>query len=116
MTIDDNINGIEDLGDPEDLIMSDIQEQEMSKILEQQILIDQTEKIITCAFDRCSEMDIVNCRKCSRPFCIMHSNRFSPNFCKECFSNIACMESRFTRTFEDYDEKTDNLVVTKQSC
>jgi|SRR5579859_229510 len=102
MPIDDN--------EP-DLILSDIQEQANDKVL-----ADQVENIITCAFDRCSEMDVHNCKKCGRPYCIMHSNRFSPNFCKECFTNLACIESKFTRTFEDYDEETDKTIVTRESC
>ena len=107
MPIDDDI---------EDLILSDTQEQELSLVQEAQVLVDQSKKIITCAFDRCTEMDVHYCRKCERPYCIMHSNRFSPNFCKECFANLACIESKFTRTFEDFDEKTDKLIITKQSC
>src|SRR5260370_42362783 len=99
--------------DEPDLILCD--EEEISKQLYAQQLIT-TEKIITCAFNRCSEMDVHYCRKCERPYCIMHSNRFSPNFCKECFTNLACIESKFTRTFEDFDEKTDKLIITKQSC
>lgn len=99
MPIDDN---------SEDLIISDMQEQND--------LLSSIEKIITCAFDKCSEMDVVNCKKCSRPYCIMHSNKFSPNFCKDCFTNLACLEAKFTRTFEDFDEITDKLIITKQSC
>ena len=109
MAIDDEI---------EDLILSDTEQQDLdlrTEILDK-TLVEQSEKIITCAFDRCAEMDVHYCRKCERPYCIMHSNRFSPNFCKECFANLACIESKFTRTFEDFDEKTDKLIITKQSC
>jgi hypothetical protein len=74
-----------------------------------------TESIIVCAFD-CCEQEIRRCRKCNRPYCIMHTSRFSPNFCKECFSNLAVIESKFHRTFQDYDAKTDKLVVRKESC
>jgi hypothetical protein len=96
-----------------DLISSDVSDAIARQ--DQEELKAATENIITCAFD-CSEMDIVNCRKCSRPFCIMHSNRFSPNFCKECFANLACIEDKFTRTFEDYNEVTEKLTITRQSC
>lgn len=75
-----------------------------------------TDSLITCKFDNCTELDIVYCRKCNRPFCIMHSNRFSPNFCKECFSNLASIEDKFTRTFEDYDSKSDKVTITRESC
>lgn len=74
-----------------------------------------SDTITICAFN-CSEQDVKVCRKCNRAYCIMHANRFSPNFCKECFSNLALMEGKFTRTFEDYDEKLDKLVITKESC
>ena len=110
-----------DSDNDEDLILSDLETDKIQSIsvkLEEidKDLANQAQKIITCAFDRCSEMDIHYCRKCERPYCIMHSNRFSPNFCKECFANLACIESKFTRTFEDFDEKTDKLIITKQSC
>ena len=82
MPIDDN--------EP-DLIISDLQEQTVAQQQADQVLVDQSQKIITCAFDRCAEMDVHYCRKCERPYCIMHSNRFSPNFCKECFANLACI-------------------------
>jgi hypothetical protein len=102
--------------DNEDLILSDSHAQLVIQAQKEQILVDQSQKIITCAFDRCTEMEVHYCHKCERPYCIMHSNRFSPNFCKECFANLACIESKFTRTFEDFDAKTDRLVITKQSC
>lgn len=104
MPIDDQKN--------EDLILADIQEQAQD-LKDLEIL---TESIVTCAFEQCTELDTVNCRKCQRPFCIMHSNKFSPNFCKECFSNLASLEDKFTRTFEDYDDKTDKLIITRESC
>lgn len=69
---------------------------------------------ITCAF--CTEQEFRKCRKCNRNFCIMHANRFSPNFCKECFANLSPIESKFTRTFEDYNTKTEQVVITKESC
>lgn len=76
-------------------------------------------KEITCIFD-CSEQNVQKCRKCGRPFCIMHANRFSPNFCKECFSNLAVIEGKFHRTFSEevYVEETDSVktVVTNESC
>ena len=74
------------------------------------------EIIDVCAFNDCSEQNTQKCRKCQRQFCIMHANRFSPNFCMECFKNLALIESKFTRTFEDFDENTEKLIITKQSC
>jgi hypothetical protein len=70
---------------------------------------------ITCAFD-CTEQNVQRCRKCNRPFCIMHANRFSPNLCKECFTNLSVVEGKFQRTFEDYDAKSDKVTLTRETC
>jgi hypothetical protein len=56
--------------------------------------------VTICAFD-CSEQNVKRCRKCNRPFCIMHSNHFSPNFCKDCFKELAIIEDKFKRTFDE---------------
>lgn len=111
----------------EDLILSDIalgakewnmeSEQFGSNIQEQQTEPEiTTDDLVICAFEKCTELDVVQCRKCQRPFCIMHANKFSPNFCKDCFSNLASLEDKFTRTFEDFDTKADKLIVTRESC
>lgn len=52
-----------------------------------------------CAFS-CSEQNTKRCRKCNRPFCIMHCNHFSPNFCKDCFKDLAIVADKFKRTFD----------------
>lgn len=69
-----------------------------------------------CAFSNCTEQHTQTCRKCERHYCIMHANRFSPNFCMECFKNLSLIESKFTRTFEDFDIKRDKFVVHSESC
>ena len=74
------------------------------------------EVISVCVFNNCTEQHTSECRKCKRQFCIMHANRFSPNFCMDCFKNLAFIEEKFTRTFEDFDTKADKLIVSKQSC
>jgi len=96
-----------------DLIISDINEQKEEEVFKESLKND---PVLTCAFDHCTELDVKSCRKCNRLYCIMHANRFSPNFCKECFSNLSCIESKFTRTFEHYDEIKDQVIITKQSC
>lgn len=74
------------------------------------------EKLRVCVFENCTEEKVRECLKCKRLFCIIHANRFSPNFCKECFTNLAVVEGKFTRTFDYYNEDTDEVIVTKESC
>ena len=74
-----------------------------------------SENLLTCSFVPCTEENVVRCRKCNRTFCVMHSNPFSPNFCKECFKNLAAIESKFERVFEDYDTKTGQVNIHKQT-
>lgn len=59
-----------------------------------------TEPIVICAFSQCTEQNVKRCRKCNRPFCILHCNHFSPNFCKECFSNLGIVAEKFKRSFD----------------
>lgn len=73
------------------------------------------DKVLICSFDQCSEQNVHKCRKCERPFCVMHSNKFSPNFCQECFKNLNAVEEKFHRIFDDYDTKTQKLIVTKET-
>lgn len=96
----------------EDPILSDLEEQESDRLFKEQILQN---PVITCAFDHCTEEEIKHCRKCGRNFCIMHANRFSPNFCKECFSNLSYVEAKFTQRIEDYNENTGQVTVTEKS-
>jgi hypothetical protein len=53
-----------------------------------------------CAFNDCHEQNVKRCRKCNRPFCIMHCNHYSPNFCKECFANLTIIADKFKRQFD----------------
>jgi hypothetical protein len=80
----------------------------------QEDLENKVEAII-CSFN-CSEQNIQRCRKCNRPFCVMHASRFSPNFCQDCFKNVSIVEDKFSRTFDDYDVKNDKVVIRKESC
>lgn len=72
-------------------------------------------EIITCSFN-CSEQEVKRCRKCNRPYCILHTSRISPNFCKECFSQLEVIENKFSRTFDDYDVKKDQVILRKETC
>lgn len=76
---------------------------------------ESTAKLATCVFDNCTEEQVNKCRKCDRLFCVMHSNKFSPNFCQACFPNLAAIEEKFTRVFEDYDEKNNVISVRKET-
>lgn len=56
------------------------------------------------------------CLKCKQLFCPMHSARFSPNFCQDCFKNLTVILDKYIRSTEDYDSITDQLVTRKESC
>src|SRR5580698_9908419 len=71
------------------------------------------EKIDLCAFD-CSEQNVQRCRKCNRPFCIMHANHISPNLCKDCFKDIAVISSKFKRTFDEVSSNGQLHVRTEE--
>lgn len=73
------------------------------------------DKILICSFSNCGEQNVHKCRKCERPYCVMHSNKFSPNFCQDCFKNLSAIEEKFHRVFDDYDTKTNTLTVHKQT-
>lgn len=76
---------------------------------------ESSSKLATCSFDNCTEEQVTKCRKCDRLFCVMHSNKFSPNFCQSCFTNLAAIEEKFNRVFEDYDTKTDTVQIRKET-
>lgn len=82
--------------------------------IDQPIQVD-TEKLVICVFD-CTETNIKLCKKCNRPYCLIHANRFSPNFCKDCFKNLSLVEKKFQRRTEDFDEVNDKLIIKTESC
>lgn len=71
--------------------------------------------ILTCAFD-CSSEKTKECFKCKRLFCYLHASRVSPNFCQDCFKAFSLLIDKFERRVDDYDEKTDSVLVRKESC
>jgi hypothetical protein len=72
-----------------------------------------SESIIICAFN-CTEQNVKHCRKCQRPFCIMHCNTFSPNFCKECFKDLAVISDKFKRTFDYIGDNGQLYIRTEE--
>lgn len=72
-----------------------------------------SDSITICAFD-CSEQNVSKCRKCNRPFCIMHCNHFSPNFCKDCFKDLSIIANKFKRTFDHIAENGQLYVQTEE--
>lgn len=72
-----------------------------------------TEPLIICAFD-CTEQDVKKCRKCNRPFCIIHCNNFSPNFCKDCFKDITVVADKFKRTFDHIADNGQMYVKVEE--
>jgi hypothetical protein len=70
-------------------------------------------RAITCSFSQCTDEHVTECRKCKRPFCVIHANRFTPNFCQECFKHLSAVEEKFSRVFDDYDTKTNTVTIKK---
>ncbi len=75
--------------------------------VEMESKVENLEEIVICAFD-CSEQNVKRCRKCNRPFCIMHCNIISPNFCKGCFKDLSIISEKFKRIF-DHISKSGQL-------
>jgi hypothetical protein len=71
------------------------------------------EAILICAFD-CTEQNVHKCRKCDRPFCIMHANHISPNFCKDCFKDVHIIAEKFKRTFDHIADNGQLYVKTEE--
>lgn len=94
-----------------DDILSDIEQQE--KDAKDLANLVASTPALQCSFS-CSEQDPQKCRKCQRLYCPLHASRFSPNFCQECFKNLAIVEDKFSRVFEDYDTKNDKLLIRKE--
>ncbi len=74
---------------------------------------EQNDIITICTFN-CSEQNVKKCRKCNRPFCIMHANHLSPNFCKDCFKNLAIVADKFKRTFDYISDNGQLYVKTEE--
>ena len=67
----------------------------------------------------CSSEEVLNCKKCNKPYCSLHASRWSPLFCQDCFGGngkLKVIEDRFVRTVEDYDFVNETLVQRKQDC
>ena len=72
-------------------------------------------KLKQCVFDCISE-ETKECLKCHRNYCVIHSSRISPNFCQDCFKNLALIVDKFERRVEDYDALSDTVTTKKESC
>jgi len=65
----------------------------------------------------CDGTEVVGkCIHCSKPFCARDTNRIDPRYCAECMSDIVIEETTFTKKSEEYDEDTDTVHHTTQSC
>jgi len=64
---------------------------------------------LTCKF--CLNENIKECIQCGSRFCALHAAKFSPNFCKECLTNLAVIIDTVTRTSTDYDMLDGELVL-----
>lgn len=62
-----------------------------------------------CKF--CNSEDVRECLKCKSLFCAIHAARFSPNFCKDCLTNITAIWEKYNRSTTEYDPINDTLHV-----
>lgn len=86
----------------------------MTEEIKQDVIQDSVQ-IIKCVFG-CEEVKIRKCFKCGRPFCALHSAKFSPHFCQDCFKSLQVVLEKYTRIVEDYDDTTDTLTTKKETC
>lgn len=92
-------------------ILLDIKEQEDDK----KHFASIEKHIDQCVFHSCTEQNTKRCRKCNRPFCIMHCNHYSPNFCQDCFKDISIVADKFKRTFDYIGSNGQLFVKTEEN-
>jgi len=64
---------------------------------------------LTCKF--CLNEQVRECLKCQSRYCVLHAAKFSPNFCKDCLSNLTAILEKIKHTSTEYDMFEDELVV-----
>jgi hypothetical protein len=64
----------------------------------------------------CIDDKVKECLKCKSLFCSIHASHFSPNFCKDCFSNLSVIIDKFQRTSTEYDHVHDTVVQSTSTC
>lgn len=65
--------------------------------------------IPTCKY--CLNEQTKTCLMCQSHYCVLHSAKFSPNFCKDCLTNLSVIMDTISRTSTEYDMLDDELVT-----
>jgi hypothetical protein len=71
-------------------------------------------QLTSCAY--CTNNNVKTCIKCQKVFCSEHASHISPQFCKDCFSQVTVLIDKYTRTTEEYDEINDSVETHKTSA
>lgn len=71
--------------------------------------VQETSIVFTCKF--CLNEHVKICLSCQSRYCAIHAAKFSPNFCKDCLSNLSAITSRVPRTSTEYDLLDDKLII-----
>src|SRR5215831_5027059 len=64
---------------------------------------------LTCKY--CLNENIKLCLKCKSRYCSIHAAKFSPNFCKDCLTNLGVIIDTVNRTSTEYDMLDDSLIT-----
>ena len=65
--------------------------------------------LLTCKY--CLNEKVKECLKCKSHYCSIHAAKFSPNFCKDCLTNLSAIINTITRSSTEYDLIDDALVM-----
>lgn len=59
----------------------------------------------------CLSEQTKTCLMCQSRYCVLHAAKFSPNFCKDCLTNLSVIMDTISRTSTEYDMLDDQLVT-----
>ena len=65
---------------------------------------------LSCKY--CLNENVKICLKCQSRYCSIHAAKFSPNFCKDCLTNLSAILDTISRTTTEYD-LIDDALITK---
>lgn len=65
--------------------------------------------LLTCKY--CLSEQVRECLACKSRYCVLHAAKFSPNFCKECLSNLSSIMTSNFSTSAEYDLLDNELVL-----
>jgi len=56
-----------------------------------------------------TDVGIIECARCSAPYCIHFASKIDQRYCVACFSDFSLEKSVITKTYEHYNEVTDTV-------